>query len=153
MDYQSPLKNKVIFLATQPSFPSNRERSNKRGLDPTCRLCGEEIGSSQHCLWSCVHAQEIWKRSLRILARNEGYGEVSWVVAQWLTTDQESWFLQFNELGPFMQLERGTIGTTNSPSQLQTKSIELKSLWTILASLRTTFVMGSSKGSPYHQQR
>ena len=113
-----------------------RERSNKRGLDPTCCLCGEATELSQHCMWSCVHAQEIWKQSLHILARSGGYGEVSWVVAQWLI-DQESWFPQFNEWGPFMQLEWGTIRSTNSPSWPQTKSTEFKSLWLILVGLTT----------------
>ena len=113
-----------------------RERSNKRGLDPTCCLCGEATELSQHCMWSCVHAQEIWKQSLHILARIGGYGEVSWVVTQWLI-HQESWFPWFNESGPFMQLEWGTIRTTDSPSWPQKKSIELKSLWLILVGLTT----------------
>ena len=106
-------------------------------VDPTCRLCGEAIESSQHCMWSCIYTQEVWKRNLRILARSGGYGEVSWVPAQWLMTDQESWFSQFNESCPFMQLERDTIRMTDSPSWLQTKSTDLKSVWTIHASLTT----------------
>ena len=40
---------------------------------------------------------------------------------------------QLNESGPFMQLNRGTIRT-------QTKSTELKSLWTILASLTSNYM-------------
>mgnify|MGYP007129544655 CR=1 FL=1 len=49
-------------------------------------------------------------------------------------------FPQFNESGAFMQLEQGTIRTTDSPSWSQTKSTELKSLWTILAGLTTWHV-------------
>ena len=44
-----------IYECSNHALPTG-ERSNKRGFDPTCRLCGEATELSQHCLWSCVHA-------------------------------------------------------------------------------------------------
>ena len=99
--------------------------------------------------WSCIHAQEIWRRSLRILACNRGYGEVSWAAAQWLTRNHESWFSQFNELGPFMQLERVTIRTIDSPSW---KSIELTCMSNNMANMEAQLLQvlpHETLGSPH----
>ena len=59
------------------------------------------------------------------------------VMKERVTMDQESWFPQFNESDPFMQLEWGTIKGKDSPSWSQKKSTKLKLLLITVVSLTT----------------
>ena len=49
-----------------------------RGGEAGCKLCGHSLESIPHSFWICVEANNIWGRSLKIVATCGVNGRVVW---------------------------------------------------------------------------
>ena len=56
-----------LWLITHRVVPTREWLGKRRGMI-NCKACGASLEDIAHCLWSCPRAQEVWTRSLRILA-------------------------------------------------------------------------------------
>ena len=58
------------------------------GQEGHCHLCHQDEESLKHCLWSCSHAQVVWKGAMGILARAAPeLGPVTWGAFCWGSTE------------------------------------------------------------------
>ena len=74
-----------------------------------CKACGASLEDIAHCSWSCLRAQEVWARSIRILARCGVDVHVSSVTTIWLATESTAWFHGWNGNSPSLKVVHGIV--------------------------------------------
>ena len=89
---------------THQAVPT-REWIGKRGGMIICKACSASLKDIAQCLWSCPRAQEVWTRSLRILARCGPDVHVLRTTVTWLATESAMWFQGWNGNSPLKSIE------------------------------------------------
>ena len=74
-----------------------------------CLSCGNSLETQQHCLWECEHAQAIWKRVLRLMARSGMKGVISWGTAAWALLESKVTTYESNPDSKAFFIQRGYI--------------------------------------------
>ena len=104
-----PERIKVFFwLITHRAVPTGEWLGNRGGMSG-CKACNASLEDIAHCLWCCPRAQEIWLRSLRILARFGVEVHVSSATVTWLATQSASWFHRWNGNSPSLKVMQGSV--------------------------------------------
>ena len=102
-----------VFLVNHPlGCPNGRvawEPLGNRGGMSGCKACTANLEDIAHCLWCCPRAQELWLRSLRILARFGVEVHVSSAAVIWLATQSASWFHRLNGNSPSLKVMQGSV--------------------------------------------
>ena len=103
-----PERVKVFFWLIIHRVVPTGEWLMKRGGMIDCKACVVSFEDIAHCLWSCLRAQEVWTRSIRILARCGINVQVSSATTIWLATESAVWFHAWNGNGS-LNVVHGTI--------------------------------------------
>ena len=143
------LPNKLIlfqWLITNRAIAVGTWLSKARH-NPSCLLCGHAQETQYHCLWGCGHAQQVWRRVIRLLAYRQVHGMVTWGSVVWTSFAYEALVYDSDKSSLALYLSGTTMQSRLlplHPFSTQEDKVDLSPLWELLSSI-TIWVIWKSR--------
>ncbi|KAA3460067.1 hypothetical protein EPI10_026770 [Gossypium australe] len=67
-------------LADAPQLSSYSVQSTYKGLDPMCKLCGEEVEDDRHIFWSCSCVTPVFAKPCFNFLRQQHYDSCKGII-------------------------------------------------------------------------